>query len=206
MENDSKIERNMGINAPMTSDTDNIPDDTVQRVNETEAITNLQRYLRQLSHTDSDIPPVPIDGIFGEATADALTAFQRKNGLLPNGMANRATWDMLFAEYLRSVDENKQPLLLPLFPRVPNDYSVRPGNESFLVRTIQYILGELLITYGIMNESVPPEQTGIYDAATENLVKSFQLQNGIAATGNTDKTTWDRLVTLFEKMVSEYDQ
>lgn len=206
MENNSKIERNMGINAPMTSDTDNMSDDTAQRLNETEAITNLQRYLRQLSHTDSDIPPVPVDGIFGEATADALTAFQRKNGLTPSGRANRATWDMLFAEYLRSVDENTQPLLLPLFPRVPGDYSVRLGSESFLVRAIQYILGELLITYGIMNGSVPPEQTGIYDTATENLVKNFQLQNGIDATGNTDKTTWDRLVTLFEKMVSEYDQ
>ena len=57
-----------------------------------------------------------------------------------------------------------------------------------------------------MNGSVPPEQTGIYDTATENLVKNFQLQNGIDATGNTDKTTWDRLVTLFDKMVSEYDQ
>ena len=206
MENNSKVERNMDIRAPMISGTDNLSDDAVQRPNETEAITNLQRYLRQLSYTDSDIPPVPVDGIFGEATSDALTAFQRKNGLSPSGRANRATWDMLFAEYLRSVDENTQPLLLPLFPRVPDSYSVRPGSESFLVRTIQYILGELLITYGIMNGSVPPEQTGIYDTATENLVKNFQLQNGIDATGNTDKTTWDRLVTLFDNMVSEYDQ
>lgn len=59
MENNSKVERNMDIRAPMISGTDNLSDDAVQRPNETEAITNLQRYLRQLSYTDSDIPPVP---------------------------------------------------------------------------------------------------------------------------------------------------
>ena len=39
---------------------------------ETQAIFNLQRYLRQLSRFDPDIPTVDEDGIFGEATRRSL--------------------------------------------------------------------------------------------------------------------------------------
>ena len=63
------------------------------RYNEKEAIRNVQRYLRQLSYTDADIPPVPIDGIFGEATENSLIAFQTKNGLSPSGVADRESFD-----------------------------------------------------------------------------------------------------------------
>ena len=41
---------------------------------ETQAIFNMQRYLRQLSRFDPAIPPVDEDGIFGEETRAALEA------------------------------------------------------------------------------------------------------------------------------------
>ena len=40
--------------------------------NQTQAIMNLQRYLRQLSYDDTRIPPVPVDGVFGTTTCRAL--------------------------------------------------------------------------------------------------------------------------------------
>ena len=48
---------------------------------EKEAIANLQKYLRQLSYTDNDIIPVPIDAVFGSVTSDSVKSFQRKYGL-----------------------------------------------------------------------------------------------------------------------------
>ena len=70
---------------------------------QTTAVRNLQKYLRQLSYTDFDIPPVPIDGIFGEATTASLKAFQKKNGLEDNGIADRESFDALYDSYLLSV-------------------------------------------------------------------------------------------------------
>ena len=62
---------------------------------ERDAISNTQKYLRQLSYHDGDIPPVPIDGIWDTETVRALTAFQRKNGLAPTGRVDRATFELL---------------------------------------------------------------------------------------------------------------
>ena len=50
---------------------------------ETQAIYNLQRYLRQLSRFDPDIPAVDEDGIFGEETRTSLEAFQKKGKPFP---------------------------------------------------------------------------------------------------------------------------
>ena len=70
---------------------------------ERDAITNIQRYLRQLSFHDDGIGDLPIDGIWDRATQDALIEFQKKMGLQPTGTVDRATWDILKADYDRAV-------------------------------------------------------------------------------------------------------
>ena len=53
------------------------------------------RYL-QLALTRAGYNPGNIDGVFGTRTLDALTAFQRDNGLLQDGIAGRLTWARLY--------------------------------------------------------------------------------------------------------------
>ena len=88
------------------------------------AVYNLQRYLRQISYTDKRIPAPPVDGIFGEQTKKSLIEFQRTHSLLPNGIADKATWDALYAEYLLSRSLYAPPMALDVFPRTPDGYSV----------------------------------------------------------------------------------
>jgi len=45
---------------------------------EKDAVRNLQILLRQLSYTDPDIIPPPIDAVFDTVTRDSLKSFQRK--------------------------------------------------------------------------------------------------------------------------------
>ena len=45
---------------------------------EKDAVRNLQIFLRQLSYTDPDIIPPPIDAVFDTVTRDSLKSFQRK--------------------------------------------------------------------------------------------------------------------------------
>ena len=168
---------------------------------ETQAIYNLQRYLRQLSRFDPAIPSVDEDGIFGEKTRASLSAFQRKYGLPVTGTADAETWARLFNEYLASVEERTRPLPVYLFPRFPADYSVGAGDENLLVGTIQYLLRDILILYGKDAELLP--LNGVFDGLTEQAVKDFQTVQRLPADGRVDRITWNRLAQAAEGNLNE---
>lgn len=163
--------------------------------NEEQAISNLQRYLRQLSYFDEDIPPVVINGDWNDETQNALTVFQRKNRLSPTGTADEQTWNLLFSQYQNSLEENSPPSRVPLFPRQPAGESLGLGDVGFVVSVIQYMLNELSLLYdGLDNVEI----NGNFDADTEAAVTEFQKRNIFPQTGRVDKRTWDRLVRSFE--------
>lgn len=163
---------------------------------ETEAVTNLQRYLLQLSHFDDRIPPVPIDGVFDTATADALRAFQAVAGLPVTGRADPQTWDALYLAYLKSLSDRGRPEPIYIFPRFPETYSVGLGDEGLLISAIRYLLRELMIDYGGEFEELP--LLGTFDTATQGAVEKFQSLTGLPVTGRVDRATWNRLAQASE--------
>ena len=158
---------------------------------ETQAILNLQRYLRQLSRFDGDIPSVDEDGIFGEETRVSLEAFQRKYGLPVTGTADPETWARLFDEYLVSVEERTRPDPVFIFPRHPADFTVGRGDENIYVAVIQLLLRDILILYGEDAERLPLD--GIFGEDTEQAVRDFQRIHSLPADGRVDRITWNRL-------------
>lgn len=158
---------------------------------ETQAIFNLQRYLRQLSRFDPDIPPVDEDGIFGEETRLSLTAFQRKYGLPVTGSADPETWARLFNEYLASVEARTAPDPVFIFPRFPPDYSVGRGDRSVYVAVIQLLLRDIITLYGLNAELLPID--GDFGELTERAVKDFQRIQRLPEDGRVDRVTWNRL-------------
>lgn len=169
--------------------------------NEREAIRNLQTYLRQLSYTDQSIASPPIDGIFDTVTENSLRAFQRRSALPESGVADRATWNRLYEEYLLSLEENSPPERLSLFPRVPDGYYLSLGDEYYLVSIIQLLLNELRIIY---DSFIPLVVSGVFDEATEANVIDFQNRNQLPATGRVDKATWDRIAKSFGNYAYDY--
>lgn len=173
------------------------------RYNEKEAIRNVQRYLRQLSYTDADIPPVPIDGIFGEATENSLIAFQTKNGLSPSGVADRESFDALYEQYLLSTKRFAPPKGFSPFARVPENYSLSVGDIGFAVSSVQFLINEIsVIVDGIDELAI----TGIYNIDTARAVSIFQASSGLEVTGEVDKMTWDMLVDTYEHYAKDYVQ
>ncbi len=169
---------------------------------ETQAIFNLQRYLRQLSRFDPDIPSVDEDGIFGEETRAALSAFQKKYGLPITGTADPETWSMLFGEYLASVEAYTRPAPVYLFPRFPTDYSVGRGDENLLVGVIQQLLRDITVLYGRDENLVPLD--GIFGEVTEEAVKDFQRVQRLPADGRVDRITWNRLTNALQPRINEF--
>ncbi len=156
---------------------------------ERDAISNLQRYLRELSY--SETAQNPVDGIFDTATRDALTDFQRAAGLPATGIADKRTWDTLFEEYLEATELSRGRKGLYFFPQTPVGYEVAPGDTLTLVRIIQLLLLELKVTYDIFEDVV---ESGTYDVATEQAIRDFQRINRLPETGRVDERTWNRIV------------
>ena len=172
------------------------------RPNEAESIANLQTYLRQLGYFDPDIPFAPIDGIYESDTRDALSAFQRKNGLPVTGSADRDTWDVLFREYNKSMNEQAVPLPVFFFPRYPIGYEVSTGDDGMVVTVIQLLLRELLTLYGQDDGSL--SITGVFDDNTEKAVLNFQATHRVPETGRVDKNTWDLLAKGHRPLVNRF--
>ena len=55
--------------------------------------------LSVLSAYISDIPPLAIDGIFGNTTRNAVIAAQRRFGLPQTGVVDAETWNEIYDQY-----------------------------------------------------------------------------------------------------------
>lgn len=161
---------------------------------ERDAILNLQTYLRAQALKDPSAPPVPIDGIFDDATRQALIDFQLRNSLQPTGIADRATWDLLYSQYLEIINTNSLPDPIIPFPSYPSNYVIKRGERSFIVAVVQYMLNEIGLVYNTF-EAI--EINGEYDEATENIIRDFQSRNFLSPTGEIDRKTWSALARIY---------
>ncbi len=169
---------------------------------ETQAIFNLQRYLRGISRFDPDIPSVDEDGIFGDATRASLEAFQQKYGLPITGVADATTWARLFDEYLATVEAATRPDPVYLFPRFPPDYSVGRGDENVVVAVIQTLLRDIILLYGQDATLLPLD--GVYGELTEEAVRDFQRIQRLPVDGRVDRVTWNRLARATAPRTNAY--
>ena len=160
-----------------------------ENIYENEAVVMLQTYLRALSFEDRDMGDVPLDGIWDSATRDALTVFQKNQGLAPSGRVDRETWERLRNEYERTVALNSPPAMIDVFPRSPTGFRIRMGDRGFIVDAIHYLLGELERLYDFPDVSLG-DTFGEESAA---LIRIFQSRNGIDVSGEVDRETWDAL-------------
>ena len=90
-------------------------------------IRSLQLMLRALSFLDADLPTLVPDGIFGAATAGAVSAFQQKNNLPVTGIADEQTHAAIVRAYNASL-----PGLLPAeapIVQFPTTLVIAPGQS-----------------------------------------------------------------------------
>lgn len=170
---------------------------------EKQAVANLQKYLRQLAYEDPTLTQPPIDGIFDTVTRKSLIEFQTKNSLSPTGIADKNTWELLFSLYLKSISNNSLARTPYVLPRNQGKKGLVPGDTSFYVTALQFMLRELSKDYGdILNIKI----TGQYDNNTSSAVSQFQSINSLPVTSAVDKATWDRIVNAYNRRADEYHE
>lgn len=109
-----------------------------------------------------------VDGVFGAVTRDKVVSLQRSLALPQTGVVTPEVWDVLEARD---------------FPFVADRTTVlRAGDTGPQVVAVQRLLGV--------------RQTGVFDLATREAVKTAQARAGLASTGVVASRTW----SLFDRL------
>ena len=149
--------------------------------NLSDAIRNLQTYLREISFYDSSIPRVPIDGLYDTDTRAAVLEFQRTRGLEASSNVDKETWDAIYDEYLALKRANTRERASNFFP---------DHEKSSFVAIVQLMLRELSADFDEIGELAID---GIYGKATADAVSAFQRASLLDVTGEVDLETYNRL-------------
>lgn len=162
-----------------------------------QSVRSLQTMLRVIAESDESQPSVIPDGIYGQDTVNAVTSFQRRNGLSPTGITDQETWDAIVPIYQQSLIQVDQAHPLQVILN-PNDV-IRQGAQHPNVYIAQGILTVLSQAYG----SIPlPGFSGVIDIPTSASLSAFQLLSLLPDTGELDKVTWKHL-TLHYPMAAK---
>ncbi len=164
--------------------------------NERENISELQRYLREIYHSDGSVPLVNPDGIYGAETTTAVRKFQSDNGIPVTGKVDNATWNAIYTAYLKALENNSPPRGIYPFPKYGN-YEIYEGENSDTVAIIQLMLKVLSDFYDDIDGN---ERDGIYNEKTMNDIKTFQKRAGIPITGIINKLTWNALASEYNRL------
>lgn len=155
-------------------------------------IRSLQTMLRVISENDTSIPTVVPDGIYGQTTMTAVSAFQRQHGIPVTGITDQQTWDAIVPVYEDALINigKAQPIEIIFEPR----QVFRLGDSSPYL----YLLQGMLLFLSQMHASIPvPSNSGALDSPTAEALAAFQLLAGLPPTGELDRLTWKYLVKQF---------
>lgn len=155
-------------------------------------IMELQRYLNTVAGENGNVPFVVPDGVYGEATRNAVTDFQRESGLPATGEVDEQTWDALLKAYDTIVSINAGLELIQPFAR--REIVLGEGDTGYLV----YIIQAMLATVGQFYTNLDsPPINGVYDRLTADSVRQLQHILGLAETGRFDRAAWNGLAKLY---------
>lgn len=160
-------------------------------------VRSLQTMLRILAEDDNRLPTVIPDGIYGNQTRNAVSAFQRKFGIPVTGVTDQVTWDRIVAEQTSALIrlDPAEPLQLILNP---NQVLRRGQRHPYL-----YLVQSMLVALGQIYGSItPPTISGVLEETTADALSSFQGLSALPQTGELDKITWKHLALQYPLAVN----
>jgi len=164
-------------------------------------IRSLQTMLRVIAEDDRTLPTVVPDGIYGQETITAVSAFQRRNGLAVTGVADQQTWEAIVAAYDRANVRVQKAAPIEIIMDPGKVY--RRGDYSPNL----YLMQSMLLYLSQLHPSIEtPSHTGTLDSPTSEALAGFQLLAGLPPTGELDKLTWKYLVNQFTLNANRQDQ
>jgi len=192
-------------NVPVANSPTLTPSATLREGDTGLEIEIMQRRLNRISANFPGIPKIyPVDGFFGSNTTNSVRKFQEVFGLTSDGIVGKATWNRIQAIYtavkkLYSVSSEGLSVE-ELSTRYPGELSVGASGDGVL--TLQYYLSYIAL---FVQSVIDAGFDGSYGPTTENSVRSFQKTYGLPETGTVNRTTWERIESVYQSFIDEID-
>lgn len=157
-------------------------------------VRTLQYYLSIIAYFNSDLQPVPLDGVFDSQTVDAVERFQEYYGLPVTGIVDNDTWnviDRIYIETVAALPEGYQGENAKLYP----GYFLTKGMRGQNVTDLQTYLN-------LIGKNIPeiPEipVTGYFGDQTDEAVRIFQQLFGLPVNGDVGPVTWYQIALQYD--------
>ncbi len=159
-------------------------------------VRQMQFYLRIVGLSNSAVPSITADGIFGAGTEAAVKAFQTFYGLASDGIVGKLTWNKLYEVYTDLANGLIAPDARPgVYPDVP----LKQGSTGRYVKEVQYYLYIISAYY---NDIPQIAFDGSFGAATTAAVKAYQKIFGLTVDGIVGETTWQSIYSRFTSLLN----
>ncbi len=164
---------------------------------------SIVKELQNFLSLDKDVYSGPVTGYFGNQTKEAVKAFQKKTGLLPNGEVDLATATVLCQIYVAYKSSET----------ISNDNL--DVNSSCFLKTMNLSAGYydeateevLLLQKWLADKGYYPEKqfTGYFGPLTKKAVQRFQKAQGIIQTGTVGVKTTAAICGNISSQTTGYD-
>ena len=152
-------------------------------------VKSMQQKLASLSKIYTGIQTISADGSFGGNTSAALRRFQPQFGMNPDAILGKKTFAGLASVYAQVQDGQRPKVVTPYV-----GYVMQQGSRGDWVRFLQSYLSGIS---GIPDLTVD----GKFGSSTQKAVKTFQSQQGLTVDGKVGRTTWARLIQVFNQQL-----
>ena len=162
-----------------------------------------QQQLNRIARNYPAIPKIDITtGIFDVQTQNSVKKFQEIFNIPVTGVVDKITWYRIKDLYngVKRLGELVNEGLTLDDVSLQYSEELSEGMSGLPVTTIQYLLN--VIAYFNPNLNIFPI-SNVFDGETVNAVKNFQAQYGIPVTGIVERTTWDKIVSVYSDIYSQ---
>ena len=157
----------------------------------------VQYLLSYVALFDSLVPPIAVDGIYGDKTAAAVRAFQGTVGLPETGVVDEATYSALYDTYRGYIGSIPDSQFVGVARPYPG-FVITEGQSNEYVTALQQYLSVISETF----PEVPSVAVdGVFGPATREAVIAFQNRFGLTPDGNVGLGTWEAIASLYEDLV-----
>lgn len=161
------------------------------------SVALIQYYLNVIAYFNGNFNLFPINGIYDQATADAVSVFQQFYGLTVDGEVGRETWNRL-KEVYRETIASVPPTIYGNRAKLYPGYFLSEGQQSRDVEDLQSYLSFIADYY---NDIPKIPVTGYFGSQTRAAVEEFQRLFGIPVTGAVGAVTWYEIANQYDFLI-----
>lgn len=156
----------------------------------------MQEFLNVISDINKNIPKVMPNGVFGQSTKNAVTAFQKEYDLPVTGEVDNYTWNKIIDVYNSAISRIMPACSTCLYPS--EDYIIEIGSKADFYYPIESVIYALS---GKFDNIDGFEISDVYDGGVVEATKQLQRIMNIECDGRISHSCWKMISRLYENTV-----